>query len=114
MKGLRKDKGVTKVGEGLSNDRGVVTAAILDHIKTNGGGYAGWYVGIAQNPRDSLFKEHKVREDGKWVIREVSSRDIAQRIEEDFKKLGAKVNSGRGSDDSKFVYAYKIESYTKQ
>jgi len=34
------------------------------HIKKGGGRYSDWYVGIATDPRDRLFNDHGVAEEG--------------------------------------------------
>jgi hypothetical protein len=46
---------------------------IIDDIKKyllkNRGDYNLWYVGVSSNPRNSLFKEHKVEEKGdRWIF----------------------------------------------
>ena len=99
----------------LERDEGVITAAIKNHIDTNGGNYPAWYVGIARNPIERLFKDHNVdKARGIWIYRDAGSRAVAERIEMTFIRLGIKGNPGGGSEDTTWVYAYKIEPYTRE
>ncbi len=94
-------------------DEGTIKSEIENHI---GKDYSSWYVGIAQNASDRLFKDHNVnKEKGSWIYRKAESRAIAERIEKYFiDKHGTQGHPGGGSDETTFVYAYKIEDYTKE
>jgi len=97
----------------LVNSEEAIRKAFDDYIKGFGGNYKLWYVGIAENARDRLFKDHKVKQQGgAWILDDAGSRAIAERIEKYFQGLGAQGNPGGGSDKTRWVYAYKIEPYT--
>jgi hypothetical protein len=90
-----------------------VIAEILEYIKRGGGAASDWYVGIAAGARDRLFNDHKVSEQqGSWIYRGCDSTDAARAVEEHFLNLGCRGGPGGGDDDTTFVYAYRITSYT--
>jgi len=90
-----------------------IAAEIDDHIRKCGGGYAGWYVGIASVPRDRLFADHSVSEkNGAWIFRDAGFRQGASAIEDHFLKLGCQGGPGGGDQGTRFVYAYRVTSYT--
>jgi hypothetical protein len=95
----------------MSNEQ--VYAEINAHIAKCGGGYQGWYAGIAANPRDRLFAAHAVRENAdSWIYRTCDTSDGARTVEQALHTLGAKGGPGGGDSDTKSVYAYKIASHT--
>jgi len=100
----------------MAKDEATIKTEIKNHIDTNGGNYSGWYVGIAQEPRERLFKDHNVDEKkGVWIFINAGSKNAAERIEKYFvEQLETKGNPGGGTEDTTFVYAYKVESYTKE
>jgi hypothetical protein len=100
----------------MAEDAATIKSDIVDYIDKNGGNYSGWYVGIAQDPRNRLFKDHNVDEiKGGWIYRNAGSKSTAERIEKYFvEELRTKGKPGGGSDDTTSVYAYKIEAYTNQ
>lgn len=93
-----------------------IKSDIKDHVVKCGKGSYGWYVGIAADPRARLFNDHAVNEkNDAWIFREATTSTIAREIEvELIRELGAKGGDGGGSYDTKFVYAYKITTTTKE
>ena len=91
-------------------------ADIKGHIEGNGGRFSSWYVGIAADARDRLFDDHSVREEGDaWIFRRAQSSAIAREIENFFVDTkGTKGDPGGGDEKSRFVYAYKIKSHTRE
>lgn len=81
-----------------------------------GGRYSDWYVGIASNPRQRLFNDHNVQENGYgWIFREAFNPESARDVEAHFTDtLGADGDTGGGDNTTKFVYAYKKSSYTRE
>jgi len=100
----------------MAFDANTIASQIKDYIDKRGGSYSGWYVGIAKDPEDRLFRDHNVdQKNGKWIYSPAASRNAADRVEKYFtQRLGAKGNPGGGDDETTWVYAYKIEWYTKQ
>jgi hypothetical protein len=79
-----------------------------------GGGYAAWYVGVAEDARTRLFAEHHVDErSDPWIHRLADSASAARRVERYFITLGTAGGPGGGSDASTRVYAYKKSPHTK-
>lgn len=71
------------------------------------------YVGIADDVEERLFTYHKVDKDsGIWIYCQADSSDCAREVEKYFFGQGTKGGSGGGNDDTRYVYAYKIEPYT--
>jgi len=99
----------------MSNTKQEIKRDITDYVAKHGQGSYGWYVGIAADVRKRLFNDHAVEENGAWIYGEATSSTIAREIEvELIKELGAKGGDGGGSYDTKFVYAYKITTTTKE
>ena len=73
------------------------------------------YVGIADDVEKRLFTDHRVEKDGGiWIYRQANSSDCAREVEKYFLEQGTKGGPGGGSDETNYVYAYKIEPYTKE
>jgi len=100
----------------MIKDEPTIRFDIENFIDRNGETYTGWYVGVAEDAQDRLFKDHNVDEkNGFWIYRNAASRTIAERIEKYFvNQLGTRGDPGGGSDASRSVYAYKITDNTKQ
>ena len=90
-------------------------AEIDAYIRQCGGGYSGWYIGIAADPRDRLFNDHNVSEkNGAWIYRDAGAEQGARAVEDYFVGLGCKGGPGGGRSDSRYVYAYKITPTTRE
>ena len=73
------------------------------------------YVGIADDVEKRLFTDHNVSEKGGiWIYRQANSSDCAREVEKYMLDQGAQGGPGGGSDETNYVYAYKIEPYTKE
>ena len=97
----------------MIKDKNTIINEIKNHID-DGGSYSAWYVGIASNPRQRLFEDHKVNEKTDvWIYRESESSDIARSIEDHFvNTLGTDGGTGGGDDSTNSVYSYKKNSHT--
>ena len=85
-----------------------IKAEMKAHIDKRGGPYSSWYAGIAADPKDRLFNEHGVKENGDyWTYRTCSSSDEARRVEKYLNDLGCDGGGGGGDASTKAVYAYK-------
>ncbi len=82
---------------------------IKAYMDKNGGAYGEWYAGIAADPKQRLFTEHGVHENGDaWIYDWAPDSDTARRVEQYFiKTLGTDGGSGGGDSTTKSVYAYK-------
>ena len=88
---------------------------IEGYMSKRGGDMDDWYVGIAANPKERLFDDHSVEEDGgAWIHRRASSDSVARDIEKYFLKKGTQGGSGGGDEDTTAVYAYKITWGTRE
>jgi len=87
---------------------------IINHINDIDRDYTKWYIGIAEDVKDRLFTQHKVDEkNGSWVYSKADTaydaRSVEKFIIDNYKTKG---DTGGGSDETKYVYAYKITNYT--
>ena len=89
--------------------------SIIEEINTYiGGRYSSYYVGITDDPERRLFVEHNVPQNGDWVYKQSDSDESARAVENHFLDLGCQGGPRGGSDDSTYVYAYKITADTVQ
>jgi hypothetical protein len=93
-----------------------IVSDIVSYIQQAGGDFSSWYVGIADDPRSSLFKDHNVDEaSGLWIfdnaITENCARNAERRIIEENKTQG--IIGGAGYTTTS-VYAYKVTPTTRQ
>lgn len=85
------------------------------YISRSGGAPRGWYVGIASDPRVRLFNDHNVQENGDyWIYRSLNSDTDARKVERYFINCGCKGGPGGGGTDTRYVYAYRVTSSTRQ
>lgn len=93
-----------------------IVTEISAYIENNGAKYPSWYVGVAKNPRERLFEDHKVREEGDaWIFREAESREVADRVEGYFVQVKkAQGGPGGGDEESASVYAYLTGPHTME
>jgi hypothetical protein len=100
----------------VAKTRDQIIADIESHINNNGADFGQWYVGIASSPRDRLFNDHNVRENGDaWIFREATSSAVAREVENYFINVkGTQGGAGGGDYGSRSVYAYKIKSHTRE
>ena len=91
-----------------------VVQEILEHVKSRGGAYNTWYVGITKDPKDRLFHEHCViKEKDNWCYQTTHSLNSARNAEQKLLDYGFDGGGGGGDEQTKFVYAYKKQSHTK-
>ena len=99
----------------MAKSKKEIIEEIESHITDCGGGIRGWYVGIAAKPKERLFDDHSVDEEkDAWIHCPASSDSVARDIEKHFLDKGAKGGTGGGDEDSKSVYAYLINSRTRE
>jgi hypothetical protein len=93
----------------------LITVRINQFIKTNGGVYRHWYVGIAAKPDERVFVQHKVMK-GKdlYTFDDALTEDDARAIEKYFHDLGCQGGGGGGDASTTWVYAYLISHRTVQ
>ena len=92
-----------------------IADAIYEHLKkdVDGNNYDKFYIGITNDIDRRLFSEHNVPRNGHWRIhREAINKEHAQAVEEHFLAKGMKGDTGGGTDDSVWVYCYKISLNT--
>lgn len=87
---------------------------ILKHVRNSSAkSFSEFYVGITNNVDQRLFKEHGVnKKEGTWIYRKAITILEARSAENLLLNKGMKGGSGGGSDDSLFVYCYRITNYT--
>lgn len=88
---------------------------IYAYIQQVGGSSRDWYVGIASEPRSCLFVRHNVTETGgAWIYRDAGTDSSARAIERAFTDVGYSGGPGGGDSSTRYVYAYKITSSTRE
>lgn len=100
----------------MAKSKETVKQEIKEHIKSRGGAYSDWYVGIAADAGQRLFSDHNVhKENGCWIYPECESSAAAREVEEYFINI-LRTDGGTGGGDrsTKSVYAYKKTSSTKE
>jgi hypothetical protein len=87
---------------------------IINHSNKEGSPKSPWYVGIASNPEDRLFKDHNVlKEGGWWIYRNAGSESSARKIEQFLiERYGFSGGSGGGDSATQHVYAYRKTNST--
>lgn len=100
----------------MAKTKDQIIADIEAYIGNNGADFGNWYVGIATSPRDRLFNDHSVRENGDaWIFREATSSTVAREVENYFINVKGMQGGGGGGDySSRSVYAYKIKPHTRE
>ena len=92
-----------------------IAAAIDRHIRTYGGAYSAWYVGVACDPNDRLLNGHNANGQSNaaryW---DAGSEETARSIERFFIKKGCQGGAGGGDSNTKYVYVYKVSSSTME
>lgn len=88
---------------------------IDSHIAKCGGAYRDWYCGIASDPRKRLFSDHGVDEKkDAWIFSDCGDESTARACERYFLSKGCKGAEGGGDWQTKYVYAYKITSHSRE
>lgn len=87
-----------------------------NYIRQKGGGYSAWYCGVASDPKSRLFNDHNVdKNNGAWIHSGDAGNDqTARNVEDYFLKKGCKGGGGGGDGSTRYVYAYKITSTTRE
>lgn len=90
----------------LSNEQ--LLSILKQYVMKDGEGYAAWYVGVCRDPRERLFKEHRVTESGElWLYRRVANPETAEAVEDLFvNRYGADGRPGT-EENPTYIYAYK-------
>ena len=98
------------------NSKETIKEKIIEHLlKRNVEFWNEVYIGIAQDPHKRLFEEHNVKEKGGiWIYIKANSSECAREVEKELITLGANGGPGGGSDETIYVYAYKITNETVQ
>ena len=83
------------------------------YIHKRGASYSQWYVGVAADPRERLFNDHRVNEQtDSWIYDACSSSNEARAVEQHFIAQGTRGGPGGGDASTKSIYAYKIAAHT--
>jgi len=76
------------------------------------GSYSDWYIGIARDLDEGLFKLHKVDESGIWISFGADTDEIAKKVETHFLNKKTDGNPVKLDEGVRMVYAYKKNSKT--
>ena len=87
---------------------------VEDYIAKCGGPYSRWYAGVAADPRDRLFNDHNVAENGDaWIIEDCGTDTAARQVEKYFLDRDCDGGAGGGDSSTRFFYAYKKSAHTR-
>ena len=94
--------------------RSEIIREIEDHIHKNGGEFDEWYVGMTENPKVRLFRQHKLREKGDgWICRRTYDGGQAFEVVEYFRTVRQLTSmKATQSEDAVYVYAYRMKEHT--
>lgn len=97
------------------NTKQQIIVDITSYINQRAGSLRDWYVGIASDARKRLFNDHAVNEKSDlWIFRTAESSNVARDVEDYFLRRGAQGGPGGGDGDTDMVYAYRINSHTRE
>lgn len=89
-------------------------ADITTYIQNHHPSYSQWYAGIATDPRQRLFSDHNVSENGgTWIYSGAGSENEAREVEKRLLQKGCKGGTG-GGVSPQHVYAYRITNSTRE
>ena len=74
--------------------------------------YSDWYVGIAKDLDEGLFKLHKVEESGIWISFGADTEEIAKKVEGYFIDKKTDGDPVKLEEGVRIVYVYKKNSQT--
>lgn len=104
---------ISTKGPQMANSKDTITSEISSHVTRNGGSSSQWYFGIATDPKQRLFGDHAVKENGDtWIYIPCGTSEVARAIEKHFLAQGMQGGPGGGDGSSQYVYAYKITSHS--
>ena len=88
---------------------------ILAYIKEFGGDFSDWYIGIAADPKGTMFQTHKVHQDDDiWLHKQALTFTACKTIQKYFldilKTDGEAVSEA--DEDTDCIYLYKKSSRT--
>ena len=98
----------------MPQDKQEIIDNIKKYILENRGDYNLWYIGVSSDARNSLFKEHKVKEKGdRWIYKTAITSEIAREVEKYFLiVLGTEGIIGSGEETARMIFAYRKAMHT--
>ena len=92
-----------------------IASEIGDYISASGIPPCSWYVGVAENARDALFRAHGViKDDDLWIYRTAKSSHVAhQGRDRLIRKLKTEGLRDAVDGDPRMVYAYRMAAHTE-
>ena len=98
----------------MPKSKKMIADEIRDYIDSSGTPPSSWYVGIAENARDALFRTHGVFKDGDlWIYRTGKSSHVAHQARDVLsRKLETQGSRDAIDGDPRMVYAYRMAAHT--
>ncbi len=93
-------------------DYKTVSKRIETYMSKFEGDYTDWYVGIAKDLDEELFKSHRVEENGVWISFGADTDEIAKKVESYLLDKKTDGNPVKLEEDVRIVYVYKKNSQT--
>ena len=99
----------------MANSYEQIIKDIDEHLQKSGRSYySDFYIGISNDARNRLFKEHHVKENSWWIYRTADSSDVAREVEKYYLELGMRGNAGGGDASATMVYCYAVTPTTTE
>ena len=88
---------------------------ILAYIKEFGGDFNDWYIGIAADPKKTMFEKHNVHQENDiWLYKQALTYTACKTIQDYFLQIlkidGVSITDG--NEDTDCVYLYKKSERT--
>ncbi len=95
-----------------------IIKSINEHLKKSSRPfYSDFYVGITEDVKKRLFRDHQVNEKTDWWIYcHADTEDIARDVESYYLEKGMSGGNGggKGKGETKYIYCYEINEHTKE
>jgi len=92
-----------------------IVSEVREYIMESGSAPSYWYVGIAENARDALFRVHHViKGEDLWIYRTARSSHVAHQARDVLiSELGVEGSHEAVDGDPRMVYSYRTAAHTE-
>ena len=92
-----------------------IVKEIREYIMGSGSAPAYWYVGVAEDAREALFRTHNVlKDEDLWIYRTAKSSHVSHQARD---RLTSDLETAGSTDavdgDPRMVYAYRMGAHTE-
>ena len=99
----------------MANSYEQIIKDINEHLQKSGRSYySDFYIGISNDARNRLFKEHHVKENSWWIYRTATDPQVACEVKEHYLKLGMRGYNSNDNNTADIVYCYTVSPTTTE